>query len=529
MLLPEATSVWSWWWSSSNKEGETLRNILTILAPLFIIFWFIFAARKQNKENPPLPPGPRGLPLVGYLPFLDSNLHHCFHKLASLYGPIFRFRLGSNECIVVSSPSLVKEVVRDHDVVFANRAPLIAAKSLLFGSMDIAFSDYGVEWRKMRRIFATEMLSNARLDASYYLRKQHVKKMINETYEKAGQLVDIGDLAFLTLVGSVMSMVWGDTLKGNEGSVIDSEFRAVVNEQLELLGAPNISDFFPLLARFDLQGIERKMRIISKRNEEIYDKAIHHYAGASIQRKDFLGHLMQLTKFEDHATSLTLPQVKAMLLDVVVGGTDTTVAMVEWAMAEILRHPEVMRNVQEELTEIVGLNKTVEEVHLPELKYLNAVAKETLRLHPPLPLLVPHCPSEPSTIGGYHIPKGARVFLNLYTIQRDPLIWEDPLLFKAERFLSGSAAEKMDYLGNHFQYLPFGSGRRMCPGIPLAERTSMLVLASMLHAFQWKLPNGAVEVDLSEKFGIVVKKSKPLIAVPSPRISNLGLYSKNDK
>ncbi|XP_021768400.1 flavonoid 3'-monooxygenase-like [Chenopodium quinoa] len=528
-MLPEATSVWSWWRSTSNKADETSRNILTIFVPLFIVFWFIFAVRKQNKEKPPLPPGPRGLPLVGYLPFLDSNLHHCFKKMASLYGPIFRFRLGSEECIVVSSPSLVKEVVRDHDVVFANRAPLIAAKSLLFGSLDIAFSDYGVEWRKMRKIFATEMLSNARLDASYYLRKQHVKKMMNETYEKAGQLVNIGDLAFLTLVGSVMNMVWGDTLKGDEGSVMDSEFRAVVDEQLKLLGAPNISDFFPLLARFDLQGIQRRMRIISKRNEEIYDKAInHHNAGESIQRKDFLGHLMQLTKCEDHARSLTLPQVKAMLIDVVVGGTDTTVAMVEWVMAEILQHPEVLRKVQEELTEIVGLNKTVEEVHLPELKYLNAVAKESLRLHPPIPLLVPHCPSEPSTIGGYSIPKGARVFLNLYTIQRDPHNWEDPLLFKPERFLSGSAAEKTDYLGNHFQYLPFGSGRRMCPGIPLAERTTMLVLASMLHGFQWKLPNGTVEVDLSEKFGIVVKKSKPLFAVPSPRLSNLDLYSYNN-
>lgn len=529
-MLPEATSVWSWWWNTSNKADETSRNILSTLVPLFVIFWFICFVKKQNKEKPPLPPGPRGLPLVGYLPFLGSNLHHSFKELASLYGPIFKLRLGTKDCIVITSPSLVKEVVRDQDVVFANRGHIIAAESLLFGTLDIGFSNYGSEWRKMRKIFASEMLSNSSLDASYYLRKQQIKKMISETYKKTGQLIDIGELVFFNLVCSMMSMIWGDTLIGDESSVINSEFRAIVNELMELLGAPNVSDFFPLLARFDLQGIERRMKIISRRNEEIFDKAIsRHNMGENIQCRDFLGYLLKLTKSEDPTRSLTLPQVKAMLMDAVTGGTDTTGAMLEWAMAEILQHPEILAKVQAELTEIVGLNNTVEEAHLPNLKYLNAVVKETLRLHPPLPLLVPHCPSEPSTIGGYSIPKDARVFLNVYSIHRDPQLWEDPLLFQPERFLSESAAaKKMDYLGNQFLYLPFGSGRRICPGIPLAERTSMLVLASLLHAFDWKLPNGIVKVDFSEKFGIVVKKSKSLLAIPSPRLSSLELYSYTD-
>lgn len=196
-----------------------------------------------------------------------------------------------------------------------------------------------------------------RLDATYYHRKQHVMKMINETYKKAGQLVDIGELAFVTLLGSVMSMVWGDTLKGDECSVINAEFRAVLNEQLELLGAPNISDLLPLLARFDFQGIERRMKKISIRCEEILDSAINlHNTSENNKQKDFLGHLLQLTKCEDPTRSLTLPQVKAMLMDVVTGGTDTTVALAEWAMAEILQHPKVLGKIQEELTEIVGLN-----------------------------------------------------------------------------------------------------------------------------------------------------------------------------
>ncbi|KMT12583.1 hypothetical protein BVRB_5g098270 [Beta vulgaris subsp. vulgaris] len=151
-----------------------------------------------------------------------------------------------------------------------------------------------------------------------YLRKQQIKKMISETYKKTGQLIDIGELVFFNLVCSMMSMIWGDTLIGDESSVINSEFRAIVNELMELLGAPNVSDFFPLLARFDLQGIERRMKIISRRNEEIFDKAIsRHNMGENIQCRDFLGYLLKLTKSEDPTRSLTLPQVKAMLMDAV--------------------------------------------------------------------------------------------------------------------------------------------------------------------------------------------------------------------
>ncbi|KNA23698.1 hypothetical protein SOVF_022410 [Spinacia oleracea] len=315
-MSQEATSLWSWWWSTSDQADETYRNILTTIVLLLVIFWFIFSIRRQNEKKLPLPPRPRGLPLVGYLPFLGSNLHQSFKELASIYGPIFKVQLGIKEYIVVTSPSLVKEVVRDQDITFANRGdPTVAARSVLFGTMDIGFSDYGFEWRKMRKIFVSQMMSHASLDATYHLRKLQVKKMMYETCEKAGQLVDIGELTFFTIVSSVLSMIWGDTLKGDKSSIINAEFRAVIAENVELLGAPNISDLFPLLAWFDLQGIERKMKMISLRCENILDAAICHYNTAETNEpKDFLGHLLQLTKLEDPATSLTLPQVKAILL-----------------------------------------------------------------------------------------------------------------------------------------------------------------------------------------------------------------------
>lgn len=196
----------------------------------------------------------------------------------------------------------------------------------------------------------------------------------------------------------------------------------------------------------------------------------------------------------------------------VVGGTETTSNTVEFALAEMMNRPETIKKAQQELEEIVGKDNIVEEFHIQKLPYLQAVMKEVLRLHPALPLMVPHCPSESTVVGNYTIPRGARVFVNVWAIHRDPTIWENPVEFLPERFLNGNG----DYSGNDFNYLPFGSGRRICAGMPMAERMAMFSLASLLHYFDWDLPMG-MKLDLSEKFGIVLKKKMPLIAILKPR------------
>lgn len=214
------------------------------------------------------------------------------------------------------------------------------------------------------------------------------------------------------------------------------------------------------------------------------------------------------------------------------GGTESSSTTVEWVMAELLKNPEAMNKLKEELTQVVGLNKMVEESHLSQLHYLNAVIKETLRLHPPFPLLVPRTPNQNTTLGGYKVPKGASIYINAWAIQRDPTLWENPLEFRPERFLmmNGTTqdhdvnAGKLAYTGNNFNFIAFGSGRRICAGLPLAERVLTFVLASFLHSFDWKLPEFCGKLDLSDTFGIVTKKLDPLIAVATPRLSDLKLY-----
>ncbi|KAI8546476.1 hypothetical protein RHMOL_Rhmol07G0120700 [Rhododendron molle] len=532
-ILSTISNQWTWWWDVIDEKDELARAVLTISTVLLSMFFYLWTFLKsRNQISAPMPPGPCGLPIVGYLPFLGTNLHHQFAELANQYGPIYKLWFGKKMCVVLSSPSLAKEVVRDLDTVFANRDPPIAVLACTYGGIDIAWAPYGPYWRTMRKVFVREMLSNTSLEDTCSLRRDEVKKTIRDLHSKIGTAVEISEITFLTEFNVVMSMLWGGTVDSQRADSVGTEFRAVTSKIIELAAKPNVSDFFPILARFDVQGVEREMKRLLQWVDLIFDPLLE--SGMSRReggqengmkskgKKDFIQILLELKEREDAAIPITLQQIKAMLMDIVVGGTDTAATTVEWVMAELLHKPEVMKKVQEELSDIVGLNNVVEESHMPKLHYLDAVLKETFRLHPALPLLVPKRPNQSSIVGGYTIPKDTRVFLNIWAIHRDPEAWDDPSEFKPERFLSD--AREWDYNGNNFQFLPFGSGRRICAGLPLAEKMVMYVLASILHSFNWKVPEGE-EIDLSEKFGIVMKKSKPLIAIPTQRLSSLKLYA----
>ncbi|KAL8152590.1 hypothetical protein V2J09_010350 [Rumex salicifolius] len=503
--------------------SETWILILT-LCGIACVSWALISNRK--RVHPPLPPGPSGLPVVGSLPFLDPDLHCYFRDLAQTYGPLFSLRLGSKIGVVVTSPSIAKEILKDFDVTFANHDVTAAGKEATYGGSDVLWMPYGPEWRMLRKVCVREILGSTTLDALYSLRKHEIHQMIRYLNQRSGSAVNVGNQMFLTAMNVLTSMLWGDTVKGDERAKLGADFRGVVSEFTALLGVPNVSDFFPVLARFDLQGIVRKMRVCAKNLDDIFEDVISRRRkmakvdGSCI--KDVLQVLMDLESKDSTGqakTPFTMVHLKGLLMDIVIAGTDTTSNTVEYAMAEIVSNPEVMRRARQELENVVHSSNggLLEESQILQLPYLQAIVKETLRLHPVVPLLVPHCPSESCIVGGYTVPKGSRVFINVWAIQRDPSLWEDHLEFKPERFLDGRG----DFNGSDFTYLPFGSGRRICVGIGMAERMIMFSLASMLHYFDWKLPQGVEKVDLEEKFGITSKKKTPLVLIPSPRSSNL--------
>ncbi|KAJ4973715.1 hypothetical protein NE237_006889 [Protea cynaroides] len=436
--------------ANSKADGKDFIIQAMVLISVLIITFAITTSVLLSKtstmgELSSLPPGPRGLPLVGNLPFLKPDLHKYFSHLSHIYGPIFKLHLGNKLCVVVSSSSLAKEILKDHDATFANHSPPIAAFHTSYGGNDILWSPLGPDWRMMR--------------------------------------------------------------KGGDKTRIGAEFRKVVGELIALFGKTNVSDMFPILARFDLQGIERKAKELFLWTDRILDSVINErlkmeasqekLSKDDSQNKDFFQILLEL-KQQDGEATLSMEQLKALLQDAVTAGTETTSVTLEWAFAEIMRNPNIMRKEQEEL-----------------------VVKETLRLHPAAPLLVPHYASQSCTISQFTIPRGTSVFFNIWKIHRDPEGWEDPLEFFPERFLRDNNG--YDYKGNNFNYLPFGSGRRICVGISLAERMSTYMLASLLHSFEWRLPEN-VELDLSEEFGVVLKKRTPLVIIPTQRLSNVELY-----
>ncbi|KAL0461189.1 UNVERIFIED_CONTAM: cytochrome [Sesamum latifolium] len=195
---------------------------------------------------------------------------------------------------------------------------------------------------------------------------------------------------------------------------------------------------------------------------------------------------------------------------------DTSAAATEWAFSELIRHPHVMKKLQNELETVVGLDQMVEESHLDRLEYLDFVVKETFRLHPIAPLLVPHESMEDCVIDGFHIPKGSRTMVNIWAIGRDPNVWPDPEAFKPERFIGSN----IDIRGRDFRLIPFGSGRRSCPGLQLGLTVVRLVVAQLVHCFDWELPNGMLpsDLDMSEHFGLVTSRAKHLMVIPRYRL-----------
>ncbi|GMJ10865.1 cytochrome P450, family 706, subfamily A, polypeptide 6 [Hibiscus trionum] len=513
-----ACQGWSWGCLAHTTTKPEATLTAAVIAVFCFAWWWI---KKFTNINPPLPPGPRGFPILGSIPFIKPDLHRYFVELSEFYGPIFKLQLGTKACIVINSPSIAKEVLKDHDAIFANRDTPAATIVGMYGGVDIVWRPNGPDFIRLRKLLLHQVMSKSRLDASCELRRREVRQMMKDVHGKIGSPVNLGEQVALTTVKVMITTLWGGSSERSSDLI---EFKKRIDEFIRLMGTPNVSDFLPVLAPFDLQGIQSKSKKLLSWFYGIFESMIMNRlktedAGKNIS-KDFLQQLLELNQTGDDGNiSLSNDEVKALLLDMMIGGTDTISTTVEWAMTELLRHPDKMAKLVEELDTVAGNQNLAEESLLPQLLYLNAVVKETLRLHPVVPLLLPHMPSQTSIIAGYTIPKHSRVFVNAWAMQRNPQLWDDPLGFQPERFLEAD----ISYKGNDLRYIPFGSGRRICGGIAMAERMVGLLLAALVHSFEWKLPEGR-KPDIEEEFGVVLKKTESLVAIPFARLSNLEQY-----
>ncbi|KAJ9709673.1 hypothetical protein PVL29_001245 [Vitis rotundifolia] len=484
---------------------------ICLLAVLFITL--LLLSRRKWLQSPALrtPPSPPALPIIGHLHLLTDPPHHSLADLALKLGPIIQLRLGQVATVVVSSARLADLVLKTHDHIFANRPPLTAAQHLSFGCTDVTFS-HGPYWRQARKICVTELFSPKRVTSFQLIRNEETHHLITSLSALSGSETDLSQL-FFTLANNVLCRVafgkrFMDDSEGEKKHIVD-----VLTETQALFGGFCIGDFFPDWKWLNtITGFNRRLRKNLEDLIAVYNEIIEEHVNEEKEREDFVGVLLRVQKRKDLEVAITDDNMKAIVLDMFVAGTDSTASALEWTMAELARKPHMMRKAQQEVRNIASGEGKVEESHLPQLHYMKAAIKETMRLHPPVPLLVPRQSMENCILDGYEIPAKTRLLVNAYAIGRDPQSWENPLDFNPERFVDGD----VDVRGQDTRFIPFGGGRRGCPGYSFGLATVEIALARLLYHFDWELPHGveADDIDLSEIFGLTTRKKSALILVP---------------
>ncbi|KAF9591827.1 hypothetical protein IFM89_008477 [Coptis chinensis] len=458
-----------------------------------------------------LPPSPPKLPIIGHLHRLGKLPHRSLQALSEKYGPLMLLRLGQTPTVIVSSANLAKEIMKTHDVIFANRPITTATKELFNGNKDIAFAPYGEYWRNVRKIVVMDLLSVKRVQSFRYIREEEIGKMLEKIRQSSslGSGVDVSEL-IVTVTNNLISRV---TL-GKSWEVC-AKYADLPKQVMELIGNFSVEDLFPSLGWIDvLTGLHKKMKRVSKAMSQFLDEVIDEHLKSrkdeDDETRDFVDLLIKYHMDPTLGCEITRENLRALIFDLFVGGTDSTSTTTEWILAELFHHPEVLKKLQNEVRTAIGTESMVDEDDTNRMEYMHCVIKETLRLHPPLTIIIPRVPTENTTIDGYHIPAQTRVIINAWAIARDPKIWDNPDQFIPERFINN----QVDFRGQDFEFIPFGAGRRICPGILFSVTSMASILANLLYWFDWDLPNG-VESDVTEIFGLTNHKKDPLRLVPT--------------
>ncbi|KAE8788947.1 cytochrome P450 71A1-like [Hordeum vulgare] len=480
---------------------------------------YVYHATRSRSPRQRLPPAPPGWPVIGHLHLLTDMPHHALAELAkTMRAPLLRLQLGSVPAVVISKPDLARAALTSNDAAMASRPHLLSGQFLSFGCSDVTFAPAGPYHRMARRVVVSELLSARRVATYGSVRGKELRRLLAHLTKNTapGTPVDLSE-CFLNLANDVLCRVaFGRRFPHGK----DDKLAAVLAEAQDLFAGFTVGDFFPELEPFasTVTGLRRRLKSCLADLREVCDDIVEEHVSGKHQRlpgdrdEDFVDVLLRVQKSPDLEVPLTDDNLKALVLDMFVAGTDTTFATLEWVMTELVRHPRILKRAQDEVRRVVGGKGRVEESDLAELHYMRAIIKETFRLHPAVPLLVPRETVAACTLGGYDIPAKTRVFINTFAMGRDPEIWDDPLEYSPERFEVAGAGGEIDLKDPDYKLLPFGGGRRGCPGYTFALATVQVSLASLLYHFEWALPAGvrAEDVSVEESFGLATRKKEPL-------------------
>nr|DAD25787.1 TPA_asm: hypothetical protein HUJ06_027255 [Nelumbo nucifera] len=512
----------------------------TALLLLASLFFLLLQLRSETHKKfspaaaPPLPPGPLPWPIVGNLPELFINkpsFRWILGLMKELNANIACIRLGNVHIIPVNCPEIAREFLKKQDALFASRPITMGTQYSSRGFLSIAVAPWGDQWKKMRRVVASEVITPARLRWLLDKRVEEADNLIRYIFNQcnssnsklngtmaaraAGGVVDVR-VAVRQYSGNVIRKMMFNKRYFGQGSpdggpgAEEIEHVDALFTVLSLLYAFCVSDYMPCLRWLDLNGHEKIMkkaiRIVNKYHDPIIDDRIKKWRGcgkdvfSSATKKepqDLLDVLIS-AKDTDGKPLLSSEEIKAQTADLIYAAVDNPSNAVEWALAEMINQPEILRKAVEEIDSVVGNLRLVQESDFPRLNYVKACAREAFRLHPIAPFNLPHVSNADSTVAGYFIPKGSHVLLSRIGLGRNPKVWD-------------------------LRFISFSTGRRGCMGAALGSAMTVMLLARLLQGFSWQVPPGLSQIDLSESTNDLFL-AKPLRAFAKPRLP-MHLYT----
>ncbi|XP_068657093.1 cytochrome P450 81Q32-like [Aristolochia californica] len=472
------------------------------------------------------PPGPFALPFIGHLHLITSSFARDLAKLADRYGPVIFLRFGSRPVVVVSSPSAVEECFSKNDVVLANRPKLLVGKCLGDNFDNLGWAPYGSHWRNARRFANTELFASGRLNYYANVRELEIYSFVKHLFRRSvgghrevklrKEFVDIVSNCLLAML--IGKRYYGEDVTGLEES---KQFRENVEELIHFITTPALGDFLPIFRWIDSQRLGRKMKALARKKDTFMQRLIDErrkmHENGGVETKCVLDALLSNQSTDPDFYSDK--NIKGIIDALIAAGVDTVYYTLEWALALLMNNPDIMKKARDEIDFYVGHDRMIQESDLPKLSMLNDIINETLRMYPPAPLAIPHEAAEDCTIGGFKVRRGTMIMVNIFAVQTDPKLWEDPWSFKPERF------KEVEEAKGGLKWIVFGHGRRSCPGAGMAVRELAMVLGALIQCFEWATV-GDEKLDMKVNAGFFMPRENPLVAVCEPRKSMIDVLSK---
>nr|QHG62887.1 angelicin synthase [Kitagawia praeruptora] len=485
--------------------------VLLFLVTLVLYRWLTL--RKTPSKN--LPPSPPKLPIIGNLHQIGPDPHISLGALAQKYGPLMLLKFGSVPVLVVSSADAAREIFKTHDLAFSDRPISNVAKRIFYNERNVGFSRYSEYWRQVKSTCVTQLLSSSRVHSFHNVREEEVALLINKIEFSHSETVNLTDLLGELTRNVVCRVALGRKYEKNHEGI---SYKRLLEDIMEMLAfSRSIGDFIPFLSWIDwLTGLKGKVEKTVKEVDTFLEAVLrdHPALNNGSANNNFVSILLEIQK-GDAGFSIDRECIKSLILDMIAAGTETTSTTLEWIIAALLKNPDIMFKLQSEVREIGKGKPKILEGDLAKMKYLKAVMKESMRLYITA-FLVPREARQDVKLMGYDIRSGTQVLINAWAIARDPSLWDNPEEFRPERFLNSP----IDYKGLHYEYLPFGAGRRGCPGIHFAMAVNELAVANLVHKFDFELPNGEKlqDLDMTGVTGLSLRRKSPLLVVATPHV-----------